>query len=58
MFHSETTVEKKKYIIDELSKSDSEVKVIVATSVLGMGINIKSLSHVIQLLCMVHHQML
>ena len=47
MFHSETTVEKKKYIIDELSKSDSEMKVIVATSALGMGIDIKSCHSVI-----------
>ena len=47
MFLSETTVEKKKYIIDELSKSDSEMKVIVATSALGMGIDIKSCHSVI-----------
>lgn len=40
MFHSETPSEKKKFIIEQLSRSDSEVKIIVATSALGMGIDI------------------
>lgn len=40
MFHSETPSEKKKFIIEQLSRSDSEVKIIVATSALGMGIKI------------------
>lgn len=40
MFHSETPSEKKKFIIEQLSRSDSEVKIIVATSALGMDIDI------------------
>ncbi|XP_062610828.1 uncharacterized protein LOC134272635 [Saccostrea cucullata] len=47
MFHSETPSVKKKYIIEELAKSESELRVIIATSALGMGIDISSCHSVI-----------
>lgn len=42
MFHSETPEVKKKIIITSLSQSDSDIRVVFATTALGMGIDVSN----------------
>ena len=47
MYHSETSEEKKKKAIENLT-NDSLLRVVVATSALGMGVNVASCHNVIR----------
>lgn len=47
MFHSETSDEKKSDIIKKLQDGDSEIKVVIATSAFGTGIDIVNCNSVI-----------
>ncbi|XP_062603119.1 ATP-dependent DNA helicase RecQ-like [Saccostrea cucullata] len=47
MFHSETSDEKKSDIIKNLQDGDSQIKLVIATSALGMGIDIVNCHSVI-----------
>jgi superfamily II DNA helicase RecQ len=46
MYHSETPAEKKENIVQKLGK-DSDLKIVIATSALGMGIDVKHCHSVI-----------
>lgn len=54
MYHSETPSDCKSEIIDKLG-NDSSLRIVVATSALGMGIDVKFCNSVIrQLYCIIH----
>ena len=52
MFHSETPQQKKQAIIEKLQDSSSNLRIVLATSALGMGIDFRA---AIQLYYMEHH---
>ncbi|XP_061168806.1 uncharacterized protein LOC133178054 [Saccostrea echinata] len=47
MFHSETSDKKKMEIVTDLSSSEGVLKVVVCTSALGMGVDIKNCQNII-----------
>ncbi|XP_048777465.1 probable ATP-dependent DNA helicase RecS [Ostrea edulis] len=47
MFHSETPEEKKKTIMTSLNQADSDIRVVFATSALGMGIDVSNCHSII-----------
>ena len=48
-FHAPQTTRMKKAIIGEIRKTDSRIRVLFATSALGMGVDVPSVEHVIQI---------
>ncbi|XP_066918687.1 ATP-dependent DNA helicase RecQ-like [Clytia hemisphaerica] len=47
MFHSHTPQELKEIVMKEFSKNNGKCFIVVATSALGMGVNIRNIRHVI-----------
>ena len=47
MYHSETPPHIKDYVLASLMQFDGEVRIVIATSALGMGVNIRDTERVI-----------